>query len=86
MASYNSFKDPVTLVDILAPTDEIIGIQGRTARNIAEKYVYMSGSFPELIRNLKKGEQTEKDRNVTQAMLHVRMRAENLLGDLVENQ
>jgi hypothetical protein len=86
MASYNSFKDPITLVDILAPGDEITSIQGRNARNVAEKYVQMSGSFPELIRNLKKAEHSEKDRNLTEAILNVRRRAEYLLGDLVENQ
>ena len=67
MASYKSFDDPVALVEILAPSDEIIGIQGQTARDIAEKYVRMSGNFPSLIRNLKNGEEAQNDRNVTQA-------------------
>ena len=66
------------------PSDENTGIQGKAARNIAEKYVRMSSNFPSLIRNLKKGEQTEPNRDVTQAMLRVRMMAENLLDDLVE--
>lgn len=85
MASYKSFDDPVALVEILAPSDEIIGTQGQTARDIAEKYVRMSGNFPSLIRNLKKGEETQKDQNVTQIFLRVRMRAQNLLDDLVVN-
>jgi hypothetical protein len=83
MASYDSFDDPVALVEILMPSDENTGIQGKAARNIAEKYVRMSNNFPSLIRNLKKGEQTEPNRDVTQAMLRVRMMAENLLDDLV---
>jgi hypothetical protein len=81
MASYKSIDDPVALVELLAPRDEIIGIQGQTARNIAEKYVLISRNFPELIRNLKNGEQTEKDRDVAHTMERVRMRAESLLGD-----
>ena len=85
MASYKSFDDPVALVEMLAPSDEIIGAQGQTARDIAEKYVRMSGNFPSLIRNLKKGEETQKDRSVTQIFLRVRMRAQNLLDDLVVN-
>jgi hypothetical protein len=79
MASYKSFGDRNTLVEILAPNDEISGIQGQTARNITEKYIQMSNSFPELIRLLKKRERTETDQNVTQAIVHVRIRAENLL-------
>jgi hypothetical protein len=85
MASYKSFDHPVALVEILAPSDEIIGLQGQTARDIAEKYVRMSGNFPSLIRNLKRGEDAQKDRNVTQIFLRVRMRAQNLLDDLVVN-
>jgi hypothetical protein len=81
----HSFNDPVTLVEILMPADEIVGIQGQTARDIAEKYVQMSGNFPELIRNLKKREQTETDRNVTQAVVRVRIMVENLLDNLVGN-
>ncbi len=85
MASYKSFDDTVTLVEILAPSDEIMGTQGQTARDIAVKYVRMSGTFPTLIKNLKKGEETQKDRNVTQIFLRIRMRAQNLLDDLVVN-
>jgi len=85
MASYKSFDDPVALVEILAPKDEINNIQGQTARDMAEKYVHMSGNFPSLIRNLKKGEETQKDRTVTQIFVRLRMRAQNLLDDLVEN-
>jgi hypothetical protein len=85
MASYKSFDDPVALMEMLAPSDEIIGTQGQSARDIAEKYVRMSGNFPSLIRNLKRGEETQKDRNVTQIFLRVRMRAQNLLDDLVVN-
>jgi len=86
MASYNSFDEPVALVEILMPSDEITGIQGKTARGIAEEYVRMSGNFPSLIRNLKRGEEAQNDRNVTQAFMRIRMRAQNLLDDLVENR
>jgi hypothetical protein len=85
MASYKSFDDPIGLIEILAPSDEIIGIQGQAARDIAEKYVHMSGNFPSLIRNLKKGEEAQKDRSVTQIMIRIMMRAQNLLDDLVVN-
>ena len=83
MASYKSFGSRIALVEILAPHDEIVVIQALTARNITEKYVQMSNNFPELIRLLKKREQTETDRNVTQALVNVRMKAENLLGSSV---
>jgi hypothetical protein len=83
MNSYESFNNHVALVEELAPSDEIPGIQGQTARDIAEKYVQMSDSFPELVNNLKKAEQTEKDRNVAQIIFRVRMRAENLLANQV---
>jgi hypothetical protein len=73
------------LVELLIPSDEITGAQGQTERNIAEKYVQMSSSFPELIRNLKKGEKTEKDRNIAQAIMLVRMRAETLFSDFIGN-
>jgi hypothetical protein len=84
MASYKTFDDPITLVEILAPDDEINSIQGQLARDIAEKYVLMSGNLPSLIRNLKKGEESQKDRTATQIFLRIRMRAQNILDDLVE--
>jgi hypothetical protein len=85
MASYKSFDDRVALVELLAPSDETMGIQSQIVRDIAIKYVQLSSNFPELIRKLKKGEQTETDRNVTQAMFRVRMRAEDHLDDITQN-